>query len=125
MTAQEVIRMYVFNNENLYNLLAAASGYVMDAEVAAEWFEKWLRVRLNTSPVGDFINKYFERCGLSLDDVDFLANGFKIRDNTSLKDFDYLTTLPKYVFSDIIALEVDNSIKEQLKFKEYLDKLLA
>jgi len=42
-----------------------------------------------------------------------------------LKDFDYLTTLPKYVFSDIIALEVDNSIKEQLKFKEYLDKLLA
>jgi hypothetical protein len=43
---------------------------------------------------------------------------------TDLKDFDYLTALPKYVFGDIIALEVYNSIKEQLKFKEYLVRLL-
>ncbi len=43
---------------------------------------------------------------------------------TSLKDFDYLTTLPKYVFGKIIALELGNSIKEQIKFKEYLTKLL-
>lgn len=43
---------------------------------------------------------------------------------TGLKDFDYLTTLPKYVFGEIIALEVENSIKEQIKFKEYLTKLL-
>lgn len=41
-----------------------------------------------------------------------------------LKDFDYLITLPKYVFGEIIALEVYNSIKEQLKFKEYLVGLL-
>ena len=43
---------------------------------------------------------------------------------TSLKDFNYLTTLPKYVFGKIIALEVENSIKEQIKFKEYLTKFL-
>ena len=44
---------------------------------------------------------------------------------TSLKDFDYLTTLPKFVFGNTIALEVNNPIKEQLEFKEYLDKLLS
>ncbi len=42
----------------------------------------------------------------------------------SLKDFDYLTTLPKYVFSEVIALEVENSIKEQIAFREHLTKLL-
>ncbi|MDP3093530.1 MAG: hypothetical protein Q8N16_02090 [bacterium] len=43
---------------------------------------------------------------------------------SSLRDFDYLTSLPKYVFGKAIALEVMNSIKEQLKFKEYLSRLL-
>jgi len=43
---------------------------------------------------------------------------------TDLRDFDYLTTLPKHVFSGVIALEVYNSVEEQLKFKEYLVKLL-
>jgi len=38
--------------------------------------------------------------------------------------FDYLTTLPKYAFGKIIALEVDNSIEEQIKFKKYLSRLL-
>ena len=42
----------------------------------------------------------------------------------SLKDFDYLTALPKWVFGEVIAMEVDNSIEEQLKFKEYLIKIL-
>lgn len=42
----------------------------------------------------------------------------------SLKDFDYLSTLPKWVFGKIIALEVDNSIEEQIKFREYLIKIL-
>jgi len=41
-----------------------------------------------------------------------------------LRDFDYLTTLPKYAFGKIIALEVDNSIQDQIKFKEYLGRLL-
>jgi len=44
---------------------------------------------------------------------------------TDISDFKYLTTLPKYVFGDIIALEVDNSIREQIKFKKYLVKLLG
>jgi len=42
----------------------------------------------------------------------------------SLKDFDYLKTLPKFIFGDIIALEVYNSISQQLEFKKYLSKLL-
>ncbi len=57
-------------------------------------------------------------------------NGYDPKKNTdmhmvkSLKDFDYLKTLPKFLFGDIIALETDNSIAEQLKFKKYLSKLL-
>ncbi|MEA3272640.1 MAG: hypothetical protein U9P90_03145, partial [Patescibacteria group bacterium] len=43
---------------------------------------------------------------------------------TSLKDFDYLKTLPKFVFGKIIAIETYNSIKEQLRFKKYLEKML-
>lgn len=44
---------------------------------------------------------------------------------TNLKDFDYLTTLPKFIFGQVIAIEVYNPIKEQIKFKEYLLKLLG
>jgi len=57
-------------------------------------------------------------------------NGFDPKNNkdkhtvADLKDFDYLITLPKYVFGNVIALEVYNSIKEQLKFREYLTSLL-
>lgn len=42
----------------------------------------------------------------------------------NLKDFDYLKTLPKFLFGKCIALEVRNSIKEQLAFKKYLSKIL-
>ncbi|MBI2041739.1 MAG: hypothetical protein HYT20_01810 [Candidatus Nealsonbacteria bacterium] len=42
----------------------------------------------------------------------------------NLKNFDYLATLPKWVFSDVIAIEVDNSIKEQMVFRDYILKLL-
>src|SRR3989338_11084474 len=42
----------------------------------------------------------------------------------NLKDFDYLKTLPKFVFGKIIALETFNSIKEQIEFKKYLIELL-
>ncbi len=44
---------------------------------------------------------------------------------TDLSDFDYLTTLPKFAFGQIIAIEVFNPIKEQLEFKQYLDKILG
>ncbi len=42
----------------------------------------------------------------------------------NLNSFDYLTTLPKYVFGKIIALEVDNPIAEQIGFREYISRLL-
>jgi hypothetical protein len=41
-----------------------------------------------------------------------------------LKDFDYLKTLPKFVFGKYIALETFNPIKQQLEFKKYLTELL-
>ncbi|KKS26043.1 MAG: hypothetical protein UU87_C0004G0027 [Parcubacteria group bacterium GW2011_GWA2_42_11] len=43
---------------------------------------------------------------------------------TDLKQFDYLKTLPKFLFSQIIAIETHNSIAEQLEFKKYLIRLL-
>ena len=42
----------------------------------------------------------------------------------NLKDFDYLKTLPKFVFGNTIAFETFNSIKEQLEFKKYITELL-
>lgn len=41
-----------------------------------------------------------------------------------LSNFDYLKTLPEFLFGKIIALETFNSIKEQLEFKKYLVRLL-
>ena len=43
---------------------------------------------------------------------------------TSTKDFDYIKTLPKFVFGKYIALEMFNGVKEQLEFKEYLIPIL-
>lgn len=43
---------------------------------------------------------------------------------TSLKQFDYLSSLPEFIFGDIIAIETYNTIKQQLKFKEHLTILL-
>lgn len=57
-------------------------------------------------------------------------NGYSYKKNTdlhtirSLKDFDYLKTLPLFIFGKIIALECNNSISEQLKFKNYVGKIL-
>ena len=42
----------------------------------------------------------------------------------TLKDFDYLKTLPKFIFGKYIALEMFNSIEQQIKFKKYLYKML-
>jgi hypothetical protein len=57
-------------------------------------------------------------------------NGYDYKNNTdlhtisSLDEFNYLKTLPNFVFGDIIALEVLNPIKEQLKYREHIIKLL-
>jgi hypothetical protein len=42
----------------------------------------------------------------------------------NLKNFDYLETLPEFVFGNAIAIETYNSIEDQLKYKKYLVKLL-
>lgn len=66
------------------------------------------------------IKKYFRCNHLS-------GYNFKNNEDThtikSPKSFDYLKTLPSFVFGDVIAIEVDNSIEEQLKCKEYIIKL--
>jgi hypothetical protein len=41
----------------------------------------------------------------------------------SLSNFDYLKNIPDYIWSDCIGLEMENSITEQLKFKNYIIKL--
>jgi len=52
---------------------------------------------------------------VAMKDIHFIKN---------LGSFDYLTSLPKHAFGKIIALEVDNSIAKQIKFKEYISRLL-
>jgi len=57
-------------------------------------------------------------------------NGYSYEKNSdihtisSLKEFAYLKTLPQFIFGNIIAIEVFNSIKEQLKFKKHIINLL-
>ena len=42
----------------------------------------------------------------------------------NLSNFDYLKEIPKKYFGNIISLEVNNSIRHQLIFKNYIVKLL-
>jgi len=57
-------------------------------------------------------------------------NGYSYKNNNdmhtviNLNDFDYLKTLPEFIFGEVIAIETYNSIEEQLKFKNYLLSLL-
>ncbi len=59
-----------------------------------------------------------------LNGFDPIQNEDKHKITAPLKDFAYLTSLPKHLFSEIIAIEVYNSIAEQLEFREYIAKLL-
>ena len=67
------------------------------------------------------IYKYF-KCN-HLNGYDYKTNS-DIHTVTNLKQFSYLKTLPKFVFGKYIALETFNTIKEQLKFKEHIIRLL-
>jgi len=42
----------------------------------------------------------------------------------SMRDFDYLKTLPHNIFGRVIAFEIFNPIKDQLKYQKHLKKLL-
>lgn len=49
-------------------------------------------------------------------------------DNHNLKnlsELDYLKKYPKNYFSPIVAIELENSIKEQIKIRDYIVKLLS
>jgi len=67
------------------------------------------------------IKKYFKSNHL---------NGYDYKKNRdvhvvkSLKQFEYLKTLPKFLFGKIIAIETWNTIEEQLKFKKKIIKIL-
>ncbi len=58
------------------------------------------------------------------------VNGYSYEKNRdihtvkNLKEFDYLKTLPKFLFGKVIAIETNNSISDQLKFKRYLTKII-
>jgi len=58
-------------------------------------------------------------------------NGYSYKLNSDvhtlhrLKEFDYLKTLPHFVFGKVIAFETSNSIAQQLKFKDYVIKLMS
>lgn len=57
-------------------------------------------------------------------------NGYSYKKNrdmhiiSSFEEFEYLKTLPSFVFGDIIALEVFNSISDQIMYKKYIIDLL-
>jgi hypothetical protein len=58
-------------------------------------------------------------------------NGYDPKKNSDMhtvrspKDFDYLKTLPAFLFGRVIGLEVDNEIPEQIEFKNYLTRFLG
>jgi len=58
-------------------------------------------------------------------------NGYSYKLNSDvhvlhrLNEFNYLKTLPSFVFGKAIALEAGNSIAQQLKFKKYVCKLMS
>ncbi|MGM0482556.1 MAG: hypothetical protein ACQEP6_01675 [Patescibacteria group bacterium] len=43
----------------------------------------------------------------------------------SIKDLEYIKVLPEFIFGDVIGIEIDNTIKEQLHFKEQIIKMLS
>lgn len=57
-------------------------------------------------------------------------NGYSSKENIDLhtvkglEDFEYLKTLPKFIFGKVIGLELENSIPQQLRYKKYLVNLL-
>jgi len=67
------------------------------------------------------VEKYFDCNHLNGWNSETNRDMHTIRD---LSNFDYLKTMPKFLFGKIIALETFNSIKEQIGFKEYLIGLL-
>ncbi len=47
-----------------------------------------------------------------------------LHDVKNVKDFEYLKEVPKFVFGDILAIEVMDTINTQLKIKSFIEKIL-
>jgi len=67
-------------------------------------------------------NKKYFKCN-HLSGYSFKSN-LDVHQPKSVKEFDYLKTLPGFVFGKTMAIEVYNSIAEQLHFKDYIVNLL-
>lgn len=58
-------------------------------------------------------------------------NGYSYKDNkdvhtiSSLEEFEYLKTLPDFIFGDVIAIEVFNSLRDQTAYRKYIIDLLT
>jgi len=53
-----------------------------------------------------------------------LIRGYNDHLFSNLSEFDYLKEMPKKYFSDYILIELENPLAEQLKVKEYLEKII-
>jgi hypothetical protein len=57
-------------------------------------------------------------------------SGYSLEEMTDLhwvnneSDFDYLKKMPRFVFGDCMAIEINNSIEDQLKFRKHISKLI-
>lgn len=67
------------------------------------------------------VRRYFKCNHLNGFDYKIRKDVHKIR---AMPEFEYLKTLPRFLFGDCIALEIFNNIEQQIKFKEYLVKML-
>ncbi len=47
-----------------------------------------------------------------------------LHDIKTVKDYEYLKEVPKFVFGDILAIEVMDTINTQLKIKSFIEKIL-
>jgi hypothetical protein len=62
--------------------------------------------------LGNHLNGYDEKSKIDIHTI------------TNLKQFNYLLTLPNFLFGKYIALEMFNPVSEQIKYKKYLEKFL-
>ncbi len=133
-------------HENSFNILKKWKGYYKKLFLEPN-FDNFISKKVKIKKIGGFCidlshfkvakqkySKEFEyviekRKNQSLFVCNHL-NGYSFEKNIDLhtirklSDFNYLKTLPKFLFGKIIAIETENSISEQLKFKKYLIKLL-
>jgi hypothetical protein len=47
-----------------------------------------------------------------------------LHDIKNEKDFEYLKDVPKFIFGDILAIEIMDTINTQTKVKKYIEKII-